>query len=266
MGSNPSKQLSEHKLDNINTILRVEGIYDAKVFDAHRNSSTRENAPILQQNNKYFIKTVFKKSHRDAERLASKLRVVTRTRSAAKRKKIILLKDSVILVSKLYDYDLHHAIYSSKVSPQHLEQYLLSLLKEVHNLHKKSIAHTDLKPSNILCHKRKMRVKICDLENAYVHSLRDEFMYCGGTLFYRPSAQKLREILRRPHSMFTKMKILDIYAIGVIIKQCLNTLTSNKMFWRELAHHYTVTSLLPNRPVQVLADARVFANFRSMEL
>lgn len=264
MGSNPTKHLPEHKLDNINTILRVEGIYNAKVFQPHKKQSRKEDAPILQRNKKYFIKTVFKKSHRDAERLADKLRVVTRSKSAAKRKKIILLKDSVILVSKLYDYDLHHAMYSSNVSAQHLEQYLFSVLKEVHRLHNKMMAHTDIKPSNILCHKKKLRVKICDLENAYVHSMRDDFVYRGGTLFYRPSSQKLREIMRRPHSMLTKMKILDVYAIGVIIKQCLNTVTTNKLFWRELAHHYTVTSLLPNRPIHLLDDAVTFANFRSV--
>lgn len=263
MGSKPTKQLPEQKLNNINTILGVEGIYDAKVFEANR-KYYKEDAPILQQNKKYFIKTIFKNSQKDAARLADKLRVVTRSKSAAKRKKIILLKDSVILVSKLYDYDLHHAMYSFKVSAHQLEQYLFSVLKEVHGLHNKKIAHTDLKPSNILCHKKKLRVKICDLENAYVHSMRDEFVYKGGTLFYRPSAQKLREIMRRPHSMLTKMKILDAYAIGVMIKQCLNTVTTNKLFWRELAHHYTVTSLLPNRPIKLLDDAVTFANFRSV--
>lgn len=245
-------------IKKLESILRTHNISNLSSCRVRRNT-------ILHYNNEVFVKSLLSDSIHDAKKLKKKMIALTdHDDVCVKRRKILRHNDIVITVFKNYTYDLHHAIHSVNVHPEHLQIYLYSLVTNIHHLHARKMAHTDLKPSNVLCDFNRLTTRLCDLENSYISD--HSFVYKGGSLFYKPSRFKLKCLLGRDCSTLRKMQLLDLYALGCIIRQSLLALTTHRKFWKNLGHYYCETCLQPSFTRGKAGDICHIASYHSVKL
>lgn len=262
MGSCPSKNLpqkdSSQIIKKLESILKAHRIIGLKSYRVRRDT-------VLHHNNEVFVKSTLSRNVHTAKELKKKMIAVTKHSDVvANRKKILRHDDIVITVYKHYSYDLHHAIHSSTVHAEHLQIYLFSLITNINNLHARNMAHTDLKPSNVLCDYVRLTTRLCDLENCFIQN--HPFTYKGGSLFYKPCSQRFDALMKRKCSLLKKMQLLDLYAFGCIVRQSLQSLTRNKRFWKNVSFYFCETCLQPSFTRGRAKDIRHIASYHFVHL
>lgn len=125
------------------------------------------------------------------------------------------------ILTKAYDNNLRSYILSKKLDRRAFKLISLQLLKGLHEMHRKGVAHRDLKPDNILINEKSFEVVIADLGSAKQIGLNK-----GGIAYICSRAYRAPELLMGSTIYGTR---IDLWSLGCILFEMMNE-TGSRFF------------------------------------
>ena len=189
----PYNILSIYKFNN-NDILIINYIdnYLNKVNYYFKKFITKNNTSVILQyvnivTNKNFIIKIILNSNLN-NRIALNYEYINKLNLHNILKyQILKLNNSIVLISKLYEYDFKTYFENKKYNIKNkfnlnLNLIIKHLIKAIYDLHINNIIHGDIKPENVLISKtknifKKFKLAVCDLDysitkyNVHLHSI-----------------------------------------------------------------------------------------------